>query len=116
MGQKCNREMWTFPFTGSAVLLAFCSFSLATTLMMFFLASPSKMTLNHRAAQVVLVVKYPPAKAGDLEDMGSVPGSGISPGVGNAAHFNIIAWKNPLDRGAWWVTSHRVSNSWTRLK
>ena len=80
---------------------------------MFFLASPSKMTLNHRAAQVVLVVKYPPANAGDLEDMGSIPGSGISPGVGNAARFNIITWKNPLDRGAWWVTSHRVSNSWT---
>ena len=76
-------------------------------------ASPSLMTLNHRAAQVALVVKNPPANEGDLEDMGSIPGSGRSPGVGNAAHFNIIAWKNPLDRGAWWVTSHRVSKSWT---
>ena len=113
MGQKCNREMWTFPFTGSAILLAFCCFSLVTTLRIFFLASPSMMTLNHRAAQVALVVKNPPANAGDLEDMGSIPGSGRSPGVGIAAHFNIFAWKNPLDRGAWWITSHRVSKSWT---
>ena len=62
---------------------------------------------------MLLVVKNLPANGGDLEDMGSIPGSERSPGVGNAAHFNIFAWKNPLDRGAWWVTSHRVSKSWT---
>ena len=36
-----------------------------------------------RASQVVLVVKSPPASAGDLRDMGLIPGKGRSPGGGN---------------------------------
>ena len=32
-------------------------------------------------SQVVLVVKNPPANAGDIRDVGSVPGWGTSPGV-----------------------------------
>ena len=32
-----------------------------------------------------------------------------------ATHLSIPAWKNPLDRGAWWATLHRVAKSWTRL-
>ena len=35
------------------------------------------------ASPVALVVKNPPANAGDLKDVGSIPGSGRSPGVGN---------------------------------
>ena len=35
------------------------------------------------AHQLVPVVKNTSASAGDLRDVGSVPGSGISPGVGN---------------------------------
>ena len=27
----------------------------------------------------------------------------------------ILAWKDPMDRGAWWVTVHRVAKSWTQL-
>ena len=38
---------------------------------------------------MVLVVKNPPAKAGDARDTGSIPGSGRSPGEGNG--FNILA-------------------------
>ena len=36
-----------------------------------------------RASQVVLVVKNPPANAGDVRDSGSIPGSGRFPGEGN---------------------------------
>ena len=36
------------------------------------------------------VIKNPPAHAGD---MGSIPGPGRSPGVGNATHSSILAWK-----------------------
>ena len=32
-----------------------------------------------------------------------------------ATHFSILAWKNPMDRGAYWVIVHGVSKSWTRL-
>ena len=36
-----------------------------------------------RASQVALAVKNSPAKAGDIRDMGSIPGSGRFPGEGN---------------------------------
>ena len=31
-------------------------------------------------------------------------------------YFSVLAWKNPMDRGAWRVTAHRVTESWTRLR
>ena len=43
------------------------------------------------ASQVMLVVKNPPANAGDLRDAGSVTGLGRSPGGGMAAHSSILA-------------------------
>ena len=30
-------------------------------------------------------------------------------------HSNILAWRIPMERGAWWVTAHRVTKSWTQL-
>ena len=41
------------------------------------------------------VVKNPPANAGDARNIGLSPGSGGSPGVGNATHSGILAWKIP---------------------
>ena len=35
---------------------------------------------------------------------------------GIATHSSILAWRIPMDRGAWWVTVHGVAQSWTRLK
>ena len=32
------------------------------------------------------------------------------------AHSSILAWRVPMDRGAWRVIVHRVAKSWTRLK
>ena len=40
-------------------------------------------------------VKNPPANAGDAEDVGSIPGSGRSPGEGNVAHSSILAQEIP---------------------
>ena len=34
---------------------------------------------------------------------------------GMATHFRILAWRIPMDRGAWWATVHGVAESWTRL-
>ena len=31
-------------------------------------------------------------------------------------HSSILAWDDPLDRGAWWATVHGVTKNWTRLK
>ena len=61
------------------------------------------------------VVKNPPADAGDARDVGSIPGLGRSPGVGNGNPLQYSCLKNPTDRGAWWATDHVVANSQTRL-
>ena len=34
---------------------------------------------------------------------------------GMAIHSSILAWRIPMDRGAWWATVHRVAKSRTRL-
>ena len=34
---------------------------------------------------------------------------------GRATHSNILAWRMPRDRGAWWAAVHRVTKSQTRL-
>ena len=47
------------------------------------------------ASQVALVVKTPPANAGEERDVGSIPGSGRSPGGGHVTHSSILAWRIP---------------------
>ena len=51
-------------------------------------------------SQVAQVVKNPPANAGDPKDVGSIPGSGRSPGVGNGNPLQYSCLENPRDRGA----------------
>ena len=63
----------------------------------------------------VLVVKNPPANAGELRGPSSIPGLGRSPGGGHATHSSVLAWRIPLT-GAWWATVHRVVKSQTGLK
>ena len=46
-------------------------------------------------SQVVLVMKNPPANAGDVRDVSSIPGWGRSPGGGMATHSSILAWRIP---------------------
>ena len=50
--------------------------------------------------QVVLVVKNLPASAGDIRDVGSIPGSGDLLEESMATHSSILAWGIPMDRGA----------------
>ena len=63
--------------------------------------------------QAVLVVKNPPANAGDTRDVGSIPGSGRPPGGGHDNPLQYSRLENPIDRGAWWVAVHRVAKSQT---
>ena len=58
--------------------------------------------LSKGASQLALVVKNLSANAGD-RDMGSIPGSEISPGVGNGNPLQSSCLENSMDRGAWWT-------------
>ena len=68
------------------------------------------------AFQVALVVRNLPANAGDLRDSGSIPDSGRSPGGGHGNPLQYFCLENPMDRGAWWATAHRVAKRRTQLK
>ena len=49
----------------------------------------------------------------NTEDLGSIPGSGRSPGGGHGSPLHL---ENPMDRGAWWAELSGVAKSWTRLR
>ena len=57
-----------------------------------------------------------PANAGDLRDVSSIPGSGKSSGGGHGNPLQYSGLENPMDRGAWWATVHRVAKNQTPLK
>ena len=67
------------------------------------------------ASQVMLVVKNPPANAGDARDVGSIPGSERSSGRGNGNPFQYSCLENPMDRGNWWDTVQGVVKNRTLL-
>ena len=55
------------------------------------------------------VVKNLPANVGDPRDVGLVPGSRKSPGVGSGNPFQYSCLENFKDRGAWQATVHGVA-------
>ena len=65
---------------------------------------------------MALLVKNPPANAGDIREVGLTPGSGrpLGGGHGNPHQYSYL--QNPMDRGAWSATVHEVANSQTQLK
>ena len=65
------------------------------------------------ASQVVLVVKNLPLNARDTRDLGSISESGRAPGGGHGNPLHYPCLENPMDRGAWWATVHRVAKSQT---
>ena len=65
--------------------------------------------MHTRASQVALVVKNLPASAGDLRDVGSIPGSRRSPGGGHGNPLQYSCRENSIDRGAWRATVHGVT-------
>ena len=63
--------------------------------------------------QVALMVKNPPANAGDRRDVGSIPELGRFPWRRAWQPTLVFLPGESLDRGAWWATVHRVTKSWT---
>ena len=65
------------------------------------------------APQVTLVVKNTSANAGDLRDVCTIPELGGPPGGGSSNPLQYSCLENPMDKGAWWATTHRITKSWT---
>ena len=59
------------------------------------------------------MVKNPPANAGGIRDVGSIPGSGRFPGGGRGNTLQYSCLENSMDRGAWQAAVHRVAQSYT---
>ena len=59
------------------------------------------------------MVKNPPADAGDIRDTGSIPGLGRSPGERNDNPLQYSCLENPMDRGDWQATVHRITKTRT---
>ena len=55
------------------------------------------------------MVKNPLASAGDIRNVGSTPGLGRCPGGGHGNPLQYSYLDNPMDRGAWQATVHRVA-------
>ena len=66
--------------------------------------------MDNRVSQVAIVVKNPPANAGDTRDAGLIPGGGCS------NPLQCFHLESPVNKGAWRATVHSVPESWTRLK
>ena len=62
------------------------------------------------------MVKNLPANGGDVIDPGLISGLERSPGGRNGTPLQHPCLENPMDRGAWQATVHRVAESQTRLK
>ena len=63
------------------------------------------------ASQLSLMVKNPPANAGDIRDVRLSPGLGRSPGGGHGNPLQYSCLENPLDRGDWWARVHSITKS-----
>ena len=71
---------------------------------------------GHQILALVALVKNPPANAGDIRDVRSIPGSGRFPGAEHDNPLQFSCLESPVDRGAWRATVPRIAKSWTRLK
>ena len=64
---------------------------------------------------MALEVNNPSASAGDVRDVGSIPGSGRSPGEGSGNPLQYSCLENPMDREAWGPIVHRAAKNRTRV-
>ena len=69
--------------------------------------------MSDGASQVALVVRNPPARAGDLRDAGSIPGTRGSPAGGHCNPLQYSLLENPHGQRSWQAPVHRVTKGWT---
>ena len=99
-------------FTEEGFLTSLCSSLNSTFRLVYFSFSllPFTSLLFSAICEASLDSKASVYNAGDL---GSISGSGRSPGEGNGNPLQYYCLENPMDRGAWWATVHWVAESGT---
>ena len=119
ISSKCAFSLYASPFNSEVIfspihIYYFCVVNLVSGLVVI----PRKST-NHtdiRASQVARVVKNPLANAGDIRDLGFIPGSGRSPGGGNGNPLtSVLAWSIPWTEEPGELQSiglYRVAHDW----
>ena len=120
--QRPSTQVICFPYFSSAniiLMIGTTCFSQRTGQAFFTLGSKnilySKQHLQSKKTKQNASGKNPPAYAVYVRDMGSIPGSGRSPGEehGNPLQYSWL--ENPMDREAWWAAVHRFPKSWLWL-
>ena len=81
----------------------------------FLKRNHSKTLIKYMASQW-LSDKESACNAGNVRDASSIPGSERSPGGIHSNHPQYSCLENPMDRGAWQATDHRIAKNRTRLK
>ena len=107
-------ELWshrTFPFSVSRI-----GHSCAQREIFLAAGQPGAVWIDQRPLTNLYPEKNPPASAGDMRNVGSVPGSGRSPREGNGSPLQYSCLENPMDRGAWRATVQGATKSRTRPK
>ena len=106
-GKTIALTRWTF--VGKVMSLLFNLSRLIIMLQIYWLVSVTG------ASQVAQWVKNLPANTGDTGDMGWIPGSGSSRGVGNG-NSSVLAWNIPWTEepgGLQSTESQRVRQDWS---
>ena len=83
-----------------------------TLIVDFFNELQGSLNYDALGSPDVSIIKNPLANA---EEMGSIPGSGRSPGEGNGKPLYYSCLGNPVDRGTWWATVHEVTKESDRI-
>ena len=116
-GQALREGFSVWEFNTAQLSFSWCSLGWKDKTRLITESSEILFLNNARwASQVALVVKNLPDNAGDLSDVGSIPGLGRCPGGGHGTPLQYSSLENAMDRGAWWATVHGVTEGQTRLK
>ena len=126
MGGTCQ-NLSTTATSVSSMLYSFCASSLNVkitsqpSVFEFYLTAPAKPYWRFQMSMYQSEVYGFPggsevkASACNAGDLGSIPGSGRSPGEGNGNPLQYSCLENPMDGGSWWAAVHGVTKSRTRL-
>ena len=114
----------TIQLSSSRMIVRFCSksFKLGFTIMWLKNFQIYKLDLEKaEESEIKFTNLFPGGSNGKVStcntrDQGLIPGSGRFPGEGNSNPLQYSCLENPMDRGAWQATVHRVTQSQTRLK